>query len=67
MPTLPSRETLRTILSSPQAARTELQRRRVPTGTDGDLLAFVEETFGLRMALLRGSKTDPQRPLPTDP
>ena len=49
MPTLPSRETLRTILSSPQAARTELQRRRVPTGTDGDLLAFVEETFGLRI------------------
>ena len=49
MKTLPSRETLRTILSSPQAARTERQRRRVPTGTDGDLLAFVEETFGLRI------------------
>ena len=44
-----SRETLRTIFSNPVAVRAERQRRRVPTGTDGDLLAFVEETFGVRI------------------
>ena len=49
MPTLPSRETLRTIFSNPVAVRAERQRRRVPTGTDDDLLAFVEETFGVRI------------------
>ena len=31
MPTLPSRETLRTIFSNPVAVRAERQRRRVPT------------------------------------
>ena len=49
MPTLPSRETLRTIFSNPVAVRAERHRRRVPTGTDDDLLAFVEETFGVRI------------------
>ena len=48
MPSLPNREILRAILSNPTAVRVERHRRRVPTGTDGDLLAFVEETFGVR-------------------
>ena len=49
MPTLPSRETLRAILSNPTAVRAERQRRRVRLGTDRDLLAFVEETFGVHI------------------
>ena len=49
MPTLPSRETLRTIFSNPAAVRAERHRRRVRSGTDRDLLAFVEETFGVRI------------------
>ena len=44
-----SRETLRTILSDPEAVGAERRRRRVPTGTDADLLAYVEETFGIRI------------------
>ena len=49
MPSLPNREILRTILSNPTAVRAERQRRRVRSGTDRDLLAFVEETFGVRI------------------
>ena len=49
MPTLPSRETLRTIFSNPAAVRAERHRRRVRSGTDRDLLAFVEETFGVHI------------------
>ena len=49
MPILPSRETLRTIFSNPAAVRAERHRRRGRSGTDRDLLAFVEETFGVRI------------------
>ena len=49
MPTLHHREILRTILSNPTAVRAERHRRRVRSGTDRDLLAFVEETFGVRI------------------
>ena len=49
MQTLHHREILRMILSNPKAVRVERQRRRVPTGTDDDLLAFVEETFGVHI------------------
>ena len=49
MPSLPNREILRAILSNPTAVRAERQRRRVRLGTDRDLLAFVEETFGVHI------------------
>ena len=49
MPSLPNREILRAILSNPTAVRAERHRRRVRLGTDGDLLAFVEETFGVHI------------------
>ena len=49
MQTLHHREILRMILSNPTAVRVERQRRRVRSGTDRDLLAFVEETFGVRI------------------
>ena len=49
MQTLHHREILRMILSNPKAVRVERHRRRVRSGTDRDLLAFVEETFGLRI------------------
>ncbi len=49
MPTLHHREILRMILSNPAAVRAERHRRRVRSGTDRDLLAFVEETFGVRI------------------
>ena len=49
MPSLPNREILRAILSNPTAVRAERHRRRVRSGTDRDLLAFVEETFGVRI------------------
>lgn len=49
MPTLPSLETLRRTLSDPDALRSELWRRRVPLGTDAELLAWVEYAFGLRI------------------
>ena len=49
MPSLPNREILRAILSNPTAVRVERHRRRVRLGTDRDLLAFVEETFGVHI------------------
>ena len=49
MPNSLSRETLRTILSDLPSVRTERQRRRVPSGTDEELLAFVADTFGYRI------------------
>ncbi len=49
MPNSLSRETLRTILSDLPTIRTERQRRRVPSGTDEELLAFVADTFGYRI------------------
>ena len=49
MPSLHHREILRTLLSNPTAVRVERHRRRVRSGTDRDLLAFVEETFGVRI------------------
>ena len=49
MPNSLSRETLRTILSDLPSVRTERQRRRVPSGTDEELLAFVAYTFGYRI------------------
>ena len=49
MPSLPNREILRAILSNPTAVRAERHRRRVRLGTDRDLLAFVEETFGVHI------------------
>ena len=49
MQTLHHREILRMILSNPTAVRAERHRRRVRSGTDRDLLAFVEETFGVRI------------------
>ena len=49
MPSLPNREILRAILSNPTAVRAERHRRRVRSGTDRDLLAFVEETFGVHI------------------
>ena len=61
MPTLPSRETLRTIFSNPVAVRAERQRRRVRSGTDDDLLAFVEETFGVRICQGRSKIRPPWR------
>ena len=49
MPNLPPLEHLRTSLSDPVALRWELRRRRVPLGTDDELLAFVEATFGVHV------------------
>ena len=49
MPSLHHREILRMILSNPTAVRAERHRRRVRLGTDRDLLAFVEETFGVHI------------------
>ena len=49
MPNSLSRETLRTILSDLSSVRAERQRRRVPSGTDEELLAFVANTFGYRI------------------
>ena len=49
MPNLPPLEHLRTSLSNPVALRWELRRRRVPFGTDAELLAFVEATFGVHV------------------
>ena len=49
MPNLLSRETLRTILSDLPSVRTERQRRRVPSGMDEELLAFVADAFGYRI------------------
>ena len=46
MPNSLSRETLRTILSDLPSVRTERQRRRVPSGMDEELLAFVADAFG---------------------
>ena len=49
MPNSLNRESLRTILSDLPSVRTERQRRRVPSGTDEELLAFVGNTFGYRI------------------
>ena len=49
MQTLPTLETLTQTLSDPEALRSELWRRRVPFGTDAELLAWVEHTFGIRI------------------
>ena len=49
MPNSLSRETLRTILSDLPSVRTERQRRRVPSGMDEELLAFVADAFGYRI------------------
>ncbi len=49
MPISPDLDRIRAILSNPDAIRRELRRRRVPFGTDAELLDWVAESFGVRI------------------